>query len=37
MLSVRRFFSRVDLRSREVKMIRGLCRQLDWYCRDKKA
>ena len=27
----RRFFSRIGLRAREVKLIRGLCRQLDWY------
>jgi len=37
MLNVRRFFSRMDLRSRDVKMIRGLCRQIDWYVKDKKA
>ncbi len=37
MQNVRRFFSRVDLRSRDVKMIRGLCRQIDWYVKDKKA
>ena len=37
MLNVRRFFSRIDLRSRDVKMIRGLCRQIDWYVKDKKA
>ncbi len=27
----RRFFSRIGLRAREVKLIRGLCRQFDWY------
>jgi tRNA/rRNA methyltransferase len=37
MLNVRRFFSRIDLRSRDVKMIRGLCRRIDWCVRDKKA
>lgn len=31
MQSVRRFCSRIGLRAREVKMIRGACRQLDWY------
>jgi tRNA/rRNA methyltransferase len=29
--NVRRFFSRLRLRAREVRMIRGLCRQIDWY------
>lgn len=32
MLSVRRFCSRIGLRAREVKLIRGVCRQFDWYC-----
>jgi tRNA/rRNA methyltransferase len=31
MNTFRRFFSRLGLRAREVKMIRGLCRQIDWY------
>lgn len=31
MIHVRRFFSRTRLTSREVKIIRGICRQLDWY------
>ncbi len=31
--NVRRFFSRVGLRSRDVKIIRGICRQMDWYCK----
>ena len=35
MMSVRRFFGRVGLRAREVRMIRGICRQIDWYC-DKR-
>ena len=30
MLDVRRFFSRVGLLSREVKIIRGICRQIEW-------
>lgn len=30
--SVRRFFSRMELRAREVKIVRGICRQIDWYC-----
>jgi tRNA/rRNA methyltransferase len=31
MMNIRRFLSRLPLRAREVKIIRGLCRQLDWY------
>lgn len=31
MRSLRRFFSRVGLQAREVKIIRGICRQIDWY------
>ncbi|MBW1704883.1 MAG: RNA methyltransferase [Deltaproteobacteria bacterium] len=31
MLNIRRFLSRLPLRAREVKVIRGLCRQIDWY------
>ncbi len=31
MLNVRRFLSRLPLRAREVKIIRGICRQIDWY------
>jgi tRNA/rRNA methyltransferase len=31
MTSVRRFFSRIGLRAREVKIIRGICRQINWY------
>ena len=27
----RRFFSRLPLRAKEVKIIRGVCRQIDWY------
>ena len=30
MLHIRRFFSRTRLLSRDVKIIRGICRQLDW-------
>lgn len=29
----RRFFSRLPLRAREVTIIRGICRQIDWYAR----
>jgi tRNA/rRNA methyltransferase len=35
MTGFRRFFSRIGLRSREVKLIRGLCRQLDWYVKER--
>ena len=31
MQNVRRFLSRVHLRAREVRIIRGVCRQIDWY------
>ena len=35
MQTIRRFFSRVGLRARDVKIIRGICRQIDWYTRRK--
>lgn len=28
---IRRFFSRLDMRARDVRMIRGMCRQIEWY------
>lgn len=31
MTNLRHFFSRIKLRAREVSIIRGLCRQVDWY------
>ncbi len=31
MLSFRRFLSRTDLRAKEVRIVRGVCRQIDWY------
>ncbi|MFC1885087.1 RNA methyltransferase [Thermodesulfobacteriota bacterium] len=31
MLNLRRFLSRMPLRAREVRVIRGICRQMDWY------
>jgi tRNA/rRNA methyltransferase len=31
MQQVRRFLSRVGLQSRDVRMIRGMCRQIEWY------
>lgn len=36
MNNVRRFLSRVSLRAREVKIIRGICRQIDWYAGQKE-
>ena len=36
MLNIRRFFSRLSLRAREVKIIRGICRQIDWYTEQKE-
>ena len=31
LLNIRRFLSRLPLRAREVRIIRGVCRQMDWY------
>jgi tRNA/rRNA methyltransferase len=31
MLNIRRFLSRIPLRARDVRIIRGICRQMDWY------
>jgi tRNA/rRNA methyltransferase len=31
MNNFRRFFSRMQLRAKEVRLIRGICRQIDWY------
>ena len=31
MLNIRRFLSRLPLRAREVRVVRGVCRQIDWY------
>jgi tRNA/rRNA methyltransferase len=35
MMSIRRFVNRIGFQAREVKIIRGICRQLQWYsdCR----
>ncbi len=30
-LNIRRFLSRLPLRAKEVRIIRGVCRQIDWY------
>jgi tRNA/rRNA methyltransferase len=31
MLNVRRLFARHGLRAREAQVIKGICRQIDWY------
>ena len=31
MQHIRRFFSRIDMRARDVRMVRGICRQIEWY------
>jgi tRNA/rRNA methyltransferase len=31
MMHIRRFFARTKLQAREVKIIRGICRQLEWF------
>lgn len=31
MRQIRRSFSRIGIRARDVRMIRGLCRQIEWY------
>ena len=36
MMHLRCFFTRAGLLSREVKIIRGICRQLEWYAHHKK-
>jgi len=33
MNKLRHFFTRLELQAREVSIIRGICRQIDWYCR----
>ena len=37
MAAIRRFFSRRGLRSREVKIVRGICRQVDLFGRGKTS
>jgi tRNA/rRNA methyltransferase len=36
MMHLRRFFTRAGILSREVKIVRGICRQLMWYAHHKK-
>ena len=33
MTNLRRFFDRLPLRAKEVRVIRGVCRQIDWYSK----
>jgi tRNA/rRNA methyltransferase len=35
--NVRRFFTRMGLRAKEVTIIRGLCRQINWYAKQQFA
>jgi len=35
MNNIRTFFSRLQLRAKEVKIIRGICRQINWYGEKK--
>jgi len=37
MIALRRFLSRVRLFSKDVKIIRGICRQLDWFAGKQKS
>jgi tRNA/rRNA methyltransferase len=37
MMHLRRFFTRAGILSREVKLVRGICRQLTWYAHHKKT
>lgn len=37
MMHIRRLFSRMRLQAKEVRIIRGICRQLSWYLRHKKS
>ena len=37
MMHLRRFFTRAGILSREVKIVRGICRQLHWYAHHKKT
>lgn len=37
MFNVRRFFNRLGLRARETQVVKGICRQIDWYVRTQLA
>jgi tRNA/rRNA methyltransferase len=36
MLNIRRFLSRFPLRAREARIVRGICRQIDWYTEPQR-
>jgi tRNA/rRNA methyltransferase len=36
MMSLRRFFSRTGLYSNEVRMVRGVCRQMKWFVKNQR-
>ncbi len=37
MLNVRRLFGRHGLQAQETQVIKGICRQIDWYVRTRVA
>lgn len=37
MESLRRFFSRMQVRGRDVQLIRGVCRQIEWYTSRRRS
>jgi tRNA/rRNA methyltransferase len=37
LMHLRHFFTRAGILSREVKIVRGICRQLQWYAHHKKT
>jgi len=37
MMQIRRLLSRTKLLSREVKILRGVCRQIEWYAKNKNT
>ncbi|MEJ5329001.1 MAG: RNA methyltransferase [Desulfobaccales bacterium] len=37
MFNVRRFFNRLGLRARETQVVKGICRQIDWYVTSRLA
>ena len=37
MMHLRRLFARTGLTAKEVKILRGICRQVDWHTENKKA
>jgi tRNA/rRNA methyltransferase len=37
MMHIRRFFARAGVLSREAGVVRGICRQLEWYAHHKKT